>query len=100
MKEVKIKKYKGSLVLKIALFIGFACLIAAIVNLQVQIIDKKNQLEEVNDEIAEQTVINNEIKFSLEEYEDGQDELIENEARVEYDYAKIGERVFEIVGTN
>lgn len=100
MKEIKVKKYKGSFVLRLALIFGFVFLIAVIINLQVQIVDKKSQLQEVNAEIAEQTIVNDEIKFSLEEYENGQDELIENEARVEYDFAKIGERVFEIVGTN
>ncbi|MFI3326198.1 MAG: septum formation initiator family protein [Clostridia bacterium] len=100
MKEITTKKYKPSLVLKIAIIFGFVFLIGTIISLQVTIIDKEKELSDFNDKIEVQSVINEEIKFSLDEYEDGQDELIEEEARTEYDYSKIGERVFEIIGAN
>ncbi len=65
-----------------------------LVNQQVEISERKEQLKELNDEIVIQEVKNDEIKqvYELEDAEN--DAYIERVAREEFDYSKQGERVF------
>ncbi len=100
MKEIKIKKYKGSILLRIALLVTFVFLVISIVNVQIQIAGKKSELEELNTQIATQSIINDGIRFDLEEYSNGDEKLIEDSARKEFGMAKNGEQVFEIIGTD
>lgn len=97
MREVKTKKYKGSIILKIALFC-FACLfVFTLINQQMQISEKETQLEKVRAEREEQEVVNEELEKALEE-DVGIDTYAEEYARKEYNYAMPEERVFINIG--
>ena len=92
MEEVKIKRYKGSLLLKVAVFC-FACfMVTMLVGQQISISQKKDELQQLKNELKEQQVVNDELRYDLNE---------ENAvARRELDYVKPGERVFYNVGGN
>ena len=91
MEEVKIKRYKGSLLLKVAVFC-FACfMVTMLVGQQISISQKKDELQQLKNELKEQQVVNDELRYDLNE---------ENVARRELDYVKPGERVFYNVGGN
>ena len=65
-----------------------------LVNQQVEIAEKKAQLEALSEEIVIQEVKNDEMK-QVNEYDDSEnDAYIERVAREEFDYSKQGERVF------
>ena len=65
-----------------------------LVNQQVEIAEKKAQLEELKEQIVIQEVKNDEMK-QVNEYDDSEnDAYIERVAREEFDYSKQGERVF------
>ena len=65
-----------------------------LVNQQVEIAEKKAQLEEINEEIVIQEVKNDELKQVNELDDSENDAYIERVAREEFDYSKQGERVF------
>ena len=65
-----------------------------LVNQQVEIAEKKAQLEELNEEIVIQEVKNDEMKQVNELDDSENDAYIERVAREEFDYSKQGERVF------
>ena len=68
--------------------------VITLVHQQVEIAEKKAQLDELNEEIIIQEVKNDEMK-QVNEYDDSQNaEYIERVAREEFDYSKQGERVF------
>ena len=68
--------------------------VITLVNQQVEIAEKKAQLDELNEEIVIQEVKNDEIK-QVNEFDDSEnDAYIERMAREEFDYSKQGERVF------
>jgi cell division protein FtsB len=97
MHEIKMDKYKGSLILKIAM----ACIVlfftVSFIGQQMQISEKKAQLEAVEAELKSQQVTNEELKQSLEDSTELSD-YAEKVARRDLDYAKPGERVFVDVG--
>ncbi len=65
-----------------------------LVHQQVEISEKKEQLEALNEEIVIQEVKNDELK-QVNEFDDSEnDAYIERVAREEFDYSKQGERVF------
>ena len=89
MEEVKIKRYKGSLLLKVAVFC-FACfMVTMLVGQQISISQKK-----------EQHVVNDELRYDLNEENADNTDYAEKVARRELDYVKPGERVFYNVGGN
>ena len=68
--------------------------VITLVHQQVEIAEKKAQLDALNDEIIIQEVKNDEMK-QVNEYDDSEnDAYIERVAREEFDYSKQGERVF------
>lgn len=68
--------------------------VITLVHQQVEINEKKEQLDGLNDEIIIQEVKNDEMK-KVNEYDDSENaEYIERVAREEFDYSKQGERVF------
>ena len=68
--------------------------VITLVNQQVEIAEKKAQLEKLNEEIIIQEVKNDEMK-QVNEYDDSEnDAYIERVAREDFDYSKQGERVF------
>ena len=94
MEEVKIKRYKGSLLLKVAVFC-FACFMVTMLVSQ-----KKDELQQLKNELKEQQVVNDELRYDLNEENADNTDYAEKVARRELDYVKPGERVFYNVGGN
>ena len=102
MQEVKTKKYKGSLLLKIAVFSFAFFMVSMLVSQQILIGQKKAELAELEQALEEQQVVNDGLRYDLDaDAEDADsDEYAEKKARYELDYVKPGERVFYNVGGN
>ena len=100
MHEVKTKKYKGSLLLKIAIFCFALFMISLLIGQQISINQKKAELAELQQALREQETINDELRYDLEGDDVGSDEYAEKVARRELDFVKPGERVFYNVGGN
>ena len=94
MRELKIEKYKGSLLLKFAVLCFAGFILVSLVGQQLQIGEKREELASL---LSTQTARNEEIQNSLEN-NSGVAEYAERKARSELDYAKPGERVFVDVG--
>ena len=100
MEEVKMKRYKGSLLLKVAVFC-FACfMVTMLVGQQISISQKKDELQQLKNELKEQQVVNDELRYDLNEENADNTDYAEKVARRELDYVKPGERVFYNVGGN
>ena len=97
MRELKIDKYKGSFLLKIAVLCFAVFILVSLIGQQLQISEKREQLQMLQEQLNTQNIRNEEIQNSLE---NGGDlaEYAERKARSELDYAKPGERVFVDVG--
>ena len=100
MHEVKTKKYKGSLLLKIAIVCFALFMVSMLVGQQISINQKKEELKELEEALREQEIINDELRYDLEGEDTGSDEYAEKVARRELDFVKPGERVFYNVGGN
>ena len=100
MHEVKTKKRKGSLLLKIAVFCFAFFMVSILVNQQIQISQKKEELAELEQALEEQQVVNDGLRYDLDSEDANSDEYAEKKARYELDYVKPGERVFYNVGGN
>ena len=99
MREIKTTKYKGSILLRFAIFTFAAVFIFSLINQQIEISKKLDSLEVIQKEIKIQEIKNDDIRYSLEN-ENDMEEYIEKIARKEYDYVKPGERVFVNVSPN
>ena len=97
MHELKIDKYKGSFLLKFAVLCFAVFILVSLVGQQFQIMDKRQQLEDLQQKLSTQNARNKEIQNSLEN-SGGMAEYAERTARSELDYAKPGERVFIDMG--
>ena len=97
MHELKIDKYKGSFLLKFAVLCFAVFILVSLVGQQFQIMEKRQELEDLQQQISTQNARNEEIQNSLEN-SGGMDEYAERKARSELEYAKPGERVFIDVG--
>lgn len=100
MREVKTKKNKGSLLLKIAIFCFAAFLLMMLVSQFFQISKKQTQLNGLKEELRQQQLINDELRYDLQSEDTGTDDYAEKVARRELDYVKPGERVFYNIGGN
>ena len=100
MHEVKTKKYKGSLLLKIAIVCFALFMVSMLVGQQISINRKRAELKELEEALREQEIINDELRYDLEGEDTGSDEYAEKVARRELDFVKPGERVFYNVGGN
>ena len=87
-------KNKGSLILKIAIPVVAVFVIAVIINQQFSVNDLKKELEATNNLIEQETIKNEELKYSLEQNQISGDAFAEEYARSKLDYAKQDERVF------
>ena len=97
MRDVKEKKNIGSLVLKIALFC-FACFfVGSLIDQQMQISEKEEQLAQVTAERELQDRKNEELEKALQS-NDGIDSYAEDYVRREYGFAKPDERVYINIG--
>ncbi len=100
MQEVKKKKYKGSLLLKISVLCFAFFMVSMLVSQQISINQKKAELAELEQALEEQQVINDGLRYDLDAEDADSDEYAEKQARYELDYVKPGERVFYNVGGN
>ncbi len=100
MREVKTKKRKGSLLLKIAIICFAAFLLMMFVSQFFQISTKSAELKALKEELRLQQLINEELRYDLEGEDTGTDDYAEKVARRELDYVKPGERVFYNIGGN
>ena len=94
MKVIKRKKQLGSLLLKLAIFAFAAYIVFALVNQQVQINEKSQELADLQEQVETQKIKNEDMKHALNADEEETKEYIERVAREDLDYAKPGERVF------
>ena len=94
MKVIKRKKQRGSLLLKLAIFAFAAYIVFALVNQQVQIKEKSQELADLQEQVETQKIKNEDMKHALNADEEETKEYIERVAREDLDYAKPGERVF------
>lgn len=100
MKVIKRKKQKGSVILRIAIFAFTVYIVAALVNQQVQISDKRQQLATAQQQLKVQEIKNDDIKHALKSGATAGSDYIERVAREGLDYAKPGERVFVNISGN
>lgn len=63
MHEVKTKKRKGSLLLKIAVFCFAFFMVSMLVSQQIQISQKKEELAELEQALEEQQVVNDRLRY-------------------------------------
>lgn len=96
MQKLK-ERYKGSALLKFAVLCFAGFILVSLVSQQLQISEKREELQNLQDQLNTQTIRNEEIENSLEN-SGGLEEYAERKARSELDYAKPGERVFIDVG--
>lgn len=97
MEEVKVKKYRSSILLKFAILCLTAFFIYMLANQYMQIGEKKEQLSDLQDEVRVQEIVNDELQYSLDN-EDNLADYAEKAARKEFSYAKPQERVFINIG--
>lgn len=100
LQEVKVKKYKGSLILKISLLCFVAYVVFTLISQQMSISDKKAELDALNGQVKAQEIKNQEIQYTIDEELSGDKSYAEEYARSELGYAKQGERVFVNIGGN
>ena len=94
MKVIKGKKHRKSVLLKIAIFAFTVYAIVLLVNQQVSIAQKKQQLAAVKRQIQIQEIQNDDLHNAVTTGKDGNSEYMERAAREGLDYAKPGERIF------
>jgi len=100
MKVIKKKKQKSSIILRIAIFAFVVYIFVALVNQQVQISDKRQQLTAMKQQLQVQELKNDDIKHALQSGTNESSDYIERVARQELDFAKPGERVFVNISGN
>jgi cell division protein FtsB len=100
MKVIKRKKSKNSILLKTAVFSFAVYIIFALVDQQIQITQKRQELATVNQKIATQQIKNEDIKHALNNGVNENKDYIERVARENLNLAKPGERVFVNVAGN
>ena len=99
LRELKLEKYKGSLLLKFAVVALAVFVVVSLIAQQRQIADKREDLRALQTQLNTQNLKNEELQVSLED-EEGLQEYAEKKARSELNYAKPGERVFVDAGAN
>ena len=100
MRVIKKRKKKRYLVLKLLIAGLCTYTIFILVNQQIQINEKKAELEDLNNKVAIQNVKNEEMKRILNSDDKENLEYIGRIAREELDFVKEGERVFVNVAGN
>lgn len=90
----KPKRRKRSWILRIALFAFAVYIIVSIVNQQIQIGRKKQELSVVQQQLTVQNLKNEELKSVLDNDSANSNDFIERKAREEFNYVKPNEKVF------
>lgn len=91
MEEVKKRKIKRSTLLRISLAAFLIYVVVTLIGLQIQINQKQEELETLQQQIMIKEITNENSSADLES---GDDSYIEQIAREKLDYAKPGERIF------
>lgn len=100
MEEVRAPKRKGSLLLKVALLVFAVFLIVMLFAQGTAIGAKQAELAALEAELENQRLVNDGLRYELENEAAGSDEYAERIARRELGYVYPGERVFYNVGGN
>ncbi|MFI3207230.1 MAG: septum formation initiator family protein [Clostridia bacterium] len=100
MKKVTTKKYKGSFIFNISIFVLIVFVFALLINQQITISEKTSQLTSAEDAVKEQELSNAELQYSIEQGLVGGDAFAEEYARSELNYAMQGDKVFVNIGGN
>lgn len=87
------RKLRGSLLIKIAVLCLTAIALISLMQRQIQIAEKREQLEQLQAQLAMQEMKNSELSSALKD-EEGLRQYAEKRAREELDYVKPNERVF------
>ena len=88
-------------VLLVSLGLTYGCfMVTMLVGQQISISQKKDELQQLKNELKEQQVVNDELRYDLNEENADNTDYAEKVARRELDYVKPGERVFYNVGGN
>lgn len=95
--KAKKEKLRGGFLLKLAVFCMAAVVLLSIVERQVQIAEKRQQLVELQAQLETQKQKNQELRRSLDDESD-LGAYAEHRARADLDYAKPGEKVFIDMG--
>ena len=99
-KKSRLNAIRAASFLKVAVFC-FACfMVTMLVGQQISISQKKDELQQLKNELKEQQVVNDELRYDLNEENADNTDYAEKVARRELDYVKPGERVFYNVGGN
>lgn len=99
VKKEKVKKYRGGILLKLALLCFAGFIVISLVHQQLQIAQKREELSAMEEQVETQNAKNEELRYTLEN-EENKDELMEQEARRKYDFAKPNEEIFVDIGGN
>lgn len=97
MQEKKQGKYKGSFLLRLAVFCLAVFAAVVLVGRQLEIAEKRQKLEELQQKLELQNIRNAELSDALQD-SSGLEEYAEKKARRDLDYAKPDERIFVDVG--
>ncbi len=99
MRVLKKAKVKKSIILRIAIFSFCVYIVSVLVSQQIQISNKRADLDELNKKIAMQDSKNEEMQRIADSKSDENEAYIERIARECLGFAKQGERVFvNIIG--
>lgn len=98
MKVLENRKPKKSFLLRLAVFVFGAYMLIALINQQIQIQKKRQELQTMQQQIKIQEIKNEDLKHAFSAGADTESEYLERKAREELDYAKPGERVFINIG--
>ena len=89
-------KRRGGFLVKLAIFCLAAVVLLSLVERQIQIAEKREELAQLEAQLQAQTAKNQELQEVLDN--GGMEEYAEKRARRDLDYAKPNERVFVNVG--
>lgn len=100
MKVIKNKKQKSSLLLRLAVFSFVLYAAVSLVNQQILISQKRQELDTIKQKIVVQEIKNEDMKHALQAGTNGNSDYIERVARESLNFAKPGERVFVNIAGN
>lgn len=94
LKEVKTIKLKKSILLRISILAFIIYFIVVMVNQQININKKKQELDTLNEQIKTQELVNDEMRHILDSSDSANQQYIEKKARENLNLVDPGERVF------
>lgn len=100
LREVKINKAKKSILIRISILAFIIYVVVIMVNQQVNINRKNQELENLNKQISSQDLANSELKYILDSSDSVNQQYIEKKARKNLSLADPSERIFVNVAGN